>query len=243
MEKEKLSHDDFIKRLSEVAERQLGIGQYSHGFKNALAKALGAQPSTLQRWFRKSYPEAESLMKIYETFGATPNFLFAIEEKSKARMERLQVPVLELSDFVEVKEPVKRDEFVTIPLVAGRIAAGRGIIVDEHIEDWVIMHKNIAGKRKNLISIRIDKKEGMSMYPTLKPEDIVIINRDDKTITPQGIYAVRIDEDCTVKRLQTLDDQLLLIPENTAGYKTQIINLRTNPDPVIGRVIWCSKKL
>jgi SOS-response transcriptional repressor LexA len=243
MDKKTLSHDNFIKRLSDAAEQKLGISQHDRGFKRELAKALKTRDSTIQRWFGKSFPEAEYLLKIYNFLGITSDFLLGIEDKSKSRPERLPVPILELADFVEVKEPIKRNDFITVPLVSGRIAAGRGIIVDENVEDWVITHKNVTGQRKNLISIRIDEKEGMSMYPILSPGDIIIINRDDISITPKGIYAVRIDDYCTIKRLQQSDDQLLLIPENTAEYKTQIIDLRTNPKPIIGKVIWCSKTL
>jgi SOS-response transcriptional repressor LexA len=233
-------HDFFLDRLCDAVERHVGVNKHDHGFKIALAKALNARASTVQRWFKDSYPESKYLIKIFETFGATPNFLLGIESKSKP--ERFPVPILELVDFVQIEKPMKKEDFLTVPLVAGSIAAGRTIIVDENIEDWVVIHKNIKPKTKNLVAIRIDKKEGMSMYPILKPNDIVIIDRDDMTITPHGIFAIRIDDGCTIKRLQKSDETLLLIPENKE-YKTQIIDLKAHPHPIIGRVIWCSKTL
>jgi len=242
MEKKEKPNKEFLDRLIAVAESKLGISSNQRGFLRALARALKTNDSTIQRWLAGSYPSAEFLEKIYHTFGLTPNFLLGIEEKSKSKIERLPIPTLELVDFVDVKQPIKKEDYFTVPLVAGKIAAGRGMIVDENIEDWVIIHKNVSSKKKNLIAIRIDKREGMSMFPILKPDDIIIIDRDDKTITPKGIYAVRIDDECTVKRVQQADDHLVLIPENSE-YKVQLINLRTNPDPIIGRVIWCSKKL
>lgn len=243
METKKYFHSLFLDRLCSAAARHLGITHHEHGFKIALAKALNTRASTVQRWFNSSFPEAKYLQKIYNTFGATPNFLLGIDDKSKIS-NHLPIPILELANFVEIKEPLRKEDFITIPLVSGQIAAGRtAIIVDENIEDWIIIHKDITGKHKNLIAIRIDKKEGMSMYPILKPDDIIIINRDNKTVTSQGIYAIRINGGCTVKRVQITDDNLILIPENITEYQTQIINLKTNPDPIIGRVIWCSKTL
>lgn len=242
METKRKTHKEFLDRLIAVAEHHLGIRCSHRGFVRALAKTLKATDSTIQRWFQGSFPSAEYFEKIYDTLGVTPNFLLGFQDKAKLKLQRLPVPVLELVDFVEIKEPLKKEDFFTVPLVAGRIAAGRGIIVDENIEDWVIIHKNVSPKKKNLIAIRIDKREGMSMYPILKPDDIIIIDRDDKTITPKGIYAVRIDDECTVKRVQQVNDHLVLIPENSE-YKVQIINLRINPDPIIGRVIWCSRSL
>jgi len=234
------SHTFFLDRLSEAAERHVGVNKDDRGFKMALAKALSTRASTVQRWFHKSYPEAKHLVKIFETFGATPNFLLGIESKSKP--ERFPVPILELANFVQIKNPIRREDFITIPLVNGSIAAGRTIVVDENIEDWIIIHKNITPKTKNLVAIHVDKKEGMSMYPILKPNDIVIIDRDDITINPRSIYAIRIDDGCTIKRVQQSDETLLLIPENT-GYKTQVIDLKAHPRPIVGRVIWCSKAL
>lgn len=234
------SHTFFLDRLCDAAERHIGANKHERGFKMELAKALSARPSTVQRWFKDSYPESKYLVKIFETFGATPNFLLGIESKSKP--ERFPVPILELANFVQIKNPIRREDFITVPLVDGSIAAGRAIIVDENIEDWIIIHKNITPKTKNLIAIHIDKKEGMSMYPILKPNDIVIINRDDTTINPRSIYAIRIDDGCTIKRVQQSDETLLLIPENTE-YKTQVIDLKAHPHPIVGRVIWCSKAL
>jgi len=242
MVKKEKPNKEFLERLIAAVERQLGISSTQRGFSRAIAKALKTTDSTVQRWFDGSLPSAEYLSKIYNIFGLTPNFLLGIEEKSKSRFEKLPIPTLELVDFVDVKHPIKKEDYFTVPLVAGKIAAGRGMIVDENIEDWVIIHKNVSSKKKNLVAIRIDKREGMSMYPILKPDDIIIIDRDDKTITPKGIYAVRIDDECTVKRVQQSDDHLILIPENPE-YKVQLINLRIYPDPIIGRVIWCSKKL
>lgn len=234
------SHAFFLDRLSEAAERHIGVNKHDRGFKMALAKTLSTRASTIQRWFKDSYPEAKYLVKIFETFGATPNFLLGIESKSKP--ERFPVPILELANFVQIKNPIRREDFITVPLVDGSIAAGRAIIVDENIEDWIIIHKSISPKIKNLAAIRVDKEEGMSMYPILKPNDIVIIDRDDITINPRSIYAIRIDDGCTIKRVQQSGEALLLIPENNE-YKTQIIDLNAHPRPMVGRVIWCSKTL
>ena len=76
--------------------------------------------------------------------------------------------------------------------------------------------------------------------------DIVIIDRDDRTeIKSMAIYAVRIDDGSTVKKLDRDNQHLLLISENKdEEYKTKIIDLeQASENPVIGRVIWCSKAL
>jgi phage repressor protein C with HTH and peptisase S24 domain len=244
MDKTGPSHHTFIERLVTAAEPVLGVSRHEHGFKVALARALEAKGSTLQRWFSGSFPEASYLFKIYQAFSVTPNYLLGIGDKT--RTASFPIPIIELASSVKLTDDSRKlDEFVSVPLVTGRIAAGRGsTIVDDQIEDWAIIHKSITGKRTNLISIRIDEHDGMSMYPLLKPGDIVVIDRDDIALSPNKIYAVRTNEGCTVKKLQQTDHQLLLIPENKGPeYKTAIIDLRLNPKPIIGSVIWCSKTL
>jgi SOS-response transcriptional repressor LexA len=244
MDKKKLQNL-FLTRLKEYVAPEFGMQPYDRGLMSAITKKFHVSVSKIQRWFEESMPRAETLMELYETFGVTPNYLLGIE-KSEFRPDRIPIPVLELATSASIRDkPLRYNEFTTVPLVSGTIAAGiETIIVDEQIEDWAIVHKNITGQRKNLISIRIDKRDGMSMYPILQPGALVIIDRDDKRIVPGGIYAIRDDIGCTVKRLQQAGHQLLLIPENKSPeYQTKIIDLRENPTPIIGRIIWCSKAL
>lgn len=248
MENKEIIYSIFLAKFKEAAKKKLKFDK-DRGLPKRIAEALETLPGTVRRWFTGSIPEAEWLIKIYKTFGASPNYLLGIEEEEKLKRDRIPTPVLKLAHFVQIKEsPPNPEDFVTIPLVSGTIAAtiGSGTIVDEHIEDWAIIHEKVVGKRKNLISIRIDKKDGMSMSPILKPGDIIVINRDDKEISPTGIYAVRIGDGCTVKRVQIDEkDRMLLIPENKEPpYRTRIIDIEPGQDtPVIGRVIWCSKAL
>jgi SOS-response transcriptional repressor LexA len=159
------------------------------------------------------------------------------------------LPRLKLADFVNVTERgLNPENFVTVPLVSGRIAAtiGSGVIVDEHVEDWAVVHEKVTGRKKNLIAIRVDKKDGDSMKPILGPGDVVIIDREDKIeINPRAIYAVQIEDGCTVKRLKQSGSRLFLISENREPPYDEItdIDLELNPQPVIGRVIWYSKGL
>lgn len=159
-------------------------------------------------------------------------------------------PFLTLADLVNLQgSGLNPEKFVTVPLISGKIAAtlGDGVIVDEQVEDWAVIHQSITGKKKKLVAIRIDKKDGDSMKPFVTPGDVVIIDREDKLeIDPKAIYAVRIKEGSTVKKIQKQEHELLLISTNQDpdyNFEIKTIDLRIDPDPVIGRVIWCSKAL
>lgn len=238
----------FIDRLIKTTRERFSLpSEKLHGLRRKISNATGINQNTVQKWFYGSMPDAEQLVTIYRTLGTSPNYLLGIDDEEKLRLQRLPIPILQLADFIDVKQPLRREDFVTVPLVAGRIAAtlGSGILVDEQIEDWAIIHRSITGRKKNLISIRVDKRDGMSMFPILKPGDIVIIDKDDRVdIKSTGIYAIRIDEACTVKRVQIVEHQLLLIPENKDPvYKISFVDLRTHPSPIIGRLIWGGREL
>ena len=83
METKKLSHKQFLERLTTVAEQKLDVSRHARGFKRSIAKALETRDSTIQRWFDKSYPEAEYFIKIYNIFGITPDELLGIEPDTK----------------------------------------------------------------------------------------------------------------------------------------------------------------
>ena len=84
----KIFWDRFIK----TAEDRLGISRYDHGFMRAIKVALDLPAdSTPQRWFQGSLPRLPYLLRMYERWGVTPNYLLGIEEEScrpKARKAR-----------------------------------------------------------------------------------------------------------------------------------------------------------
>jgi SOS-response transcriptional repressor LexA len=205
-----------------------------------IVKTTGIQKSNLSEIlnFRRSIP-INLLIKLHERYGLSCDYiLFDIKKPP--------VPKLTLADLVKLTGPgLNHEDFVTVPLVSGKIAAtiGSGIIVDEYVEDWAVVHQKVTGKKRNLISIRIDETDGDSMKPIMGPGDVVIIDRDDRIeIVSDAIYAVRIDEASTVKKVQQKGRYLFLISQNK-DYEPIIIDINDIENPVIGRVIWCSKKL
>jgi transcriptional regulator with XRE-family HTH domain len=134
---------------------------------------------------------------------------------------------------------IKGDDYVSIPLTDSSIAAGQPIIQENNIEDYVLLHIRAAGKRKNLVASRVD---GDSMEPMLHSGDIVVIDRDDKKIKKNRIFAIYYEEGLTAKYVECQKDLFILRPINPTS-QVQIINLNENPDPIVGRVIGAWKEL
>ena len=145
-----------------------------------------------------------------------------------------------LSTTSTQREPiVSGEDFVSVPLTESAIAAGQPIIPLEHIEDYVLLHIRTAGKRTNLVASRVD---GHSMEPMLHPGDIVVIDRDDKMIVKNKMFAIYHEGGLTAKYLEKKANLFILRPINPNA-EIQIIDLNENPQPVVGRIIGAWKDL
>jgi len=112
--------------------------------------------------------------------------------------------------------------------------------VAKHVKGSAVIHqKQLKGRdRRDLVAVEV---VGDSMAPVLRSGAIVATDRSDKKITRQGIFAIRISGKCTVKYARIEGHQLILYPHNLESREEfqAVIDLRTEPDPIIGRVIWC----
>jgi SOS-response transcriptional repressor LexA len=154
---------------------------------------------------------------------------------------QFQSPQLKIFQTTSVqKDPqVSGEDFVSVPLTESAIAAGQPIIPQENIEDYVLLHIRAAGKRTNLVASRVD---GHSMEPTLHPGDIVVIDRDDKIIVKNKMFAIYHEGGLTAKFLEKKANLLILRPINPIA-EIPIIDLNENPQPIVGKIIGAWKDL
>ncbi len=152
-----------------------------------------------------------------------------------------QVPELKIiqPDNITGGPKFNGEDYVSIPLTNSAIAAGQPIIQENNIDDYVLLHIRAAGKRKNLVASRVD---GNSMEPMLHSGDIVVIDRGDKKLTKNRIFAVYYDEGLTAKYVECQQNLLILRPINPTS-QVQIINLNEHPDPIVGRIMGAWKEL
>jgi hypothetical protein len=245
MLKKTLSHKQFEHRLIRIAELKLGI-KWGRGFKRSLAKAISARDSTVQRWFKDSYPEAEYLAKLHKVFGITPNALLGIKAPTilpHVVSEELPSPHIKLSTALSGEIELEPSTFVLIPLVhccESQSILEKLPLKGLEVEDWTILNQvEIPEQKKNLISMRFCGRLESSMAPLFKPFDVAIIDLDDKKIQPNQIYVVLFEDHPTVRRLQQINEnQFLLIPENK-DYEIKTISAKDEHSPIIGKVI-CS---
>ncbi len=130
---------------------------------------------------------------------------------------------------------------IPVPIVSGSIAAGNARIVDESILGWIFLLKDEFGSRSgNLVAVQI---YGRSMDPELPDGCVAVIDRNDRVITSESIFALRdLDGGCTVKRIEVLDaSYMALVPSNRREFKVEFWRLDRGEsilDRIIGRVVW-----
>lgn len=228
-----------LKRTTPAGKRSVGkrISALRGGDSlSAFGKRLGVAHTTVKRYEEGvMLPSADVLMRISTLFGKSVSWLMtgkddvasSFGEKGEA-LARPEVPV-----------SLPEDEYFSIPLVKGEIAAGEPIITSEDIIEWVVIHvrpvRRAVSTVRNLVACRV---RGDSMSPYLASEDIVVIDRgaDKERIVKGRIYAVWDDGGITAKLLQKEGEKLFLIPLNNEE-RIRTIDLRLNPMPVVGLVI------
>jgi transcriptional regulator with XRE-family HTH domain len=194
-------------------------------------------PQVLQNYENGNWPISPDLLNDLATIMNIPSYEFLREGDPYS----LKVPELKIyqSENIVGGPKIKAEDYISIPLTDSSIAAGQPIIQENNIEDYVLLHIRAAGKRMNLVASRVD---GVSMEPMLHSGDIVVIDRDDKILKKNKVFAIYYEEGLTAKYVECQKDLLVLRPINPTS-QVQIINLNENPDPIVGRVIGAWKEL
>ncbi len=178
----------------------------------------------------------ECLHKAATTLGIPVSDLFNNGEAPTTSIPEFKIVV---PHSIHKPDTLHNQDYVSIPLTDSNIAAGEPIIQDDSVKDYVLLHVRSAGKRNNLVASRVD---GDSMEPMLHSGDIVVIDRDDKRIQKNKMYAIFHEQGLTAKYVEIQKKLMILRPINPTS-QIQILDMEEHPDPVVGRIIGAWKEL
>ncbi len=169
--------------------------------------------------------------------------------------------VLDLLDPAEINKrasiiPPSEDEFENVVAVESAIAASEPLIMSMHVKEIVKFRKTFLkklrsateGDRDNwerFVIIKVDAREGMSMYPRTLPGATLLIDRHYNALVPyrrgeNNMYAVRKPEGCTIKYVEQANNHLVLRPQN-AAYPVEVLTMEPDQKPgdyIVGRVCY-----
>ncbi len=176
----------------------------------------------------------------------------------------LNVQRLSVLDLLDPKEVNKRasilppsdDEFENVLLVEGAVAATRPVIMSMKVKDILKFKKSFLRKLRaemegdrddweRFVLIRVDGREGMSMFPRLLPGATVLVDRHYNSLKPYrkgefNMYAVAKNGHCQVKYVELAGKHLVLRPHNQA-YPVEVMPMQEGKDAsdyLIGRVCY-----
>jgi len=208
--------------------------------KAAFARECGLSQTTMLGYLNgESQPNIENLIKIAKSQHVSVAWLVGeTEDPGGGGADR----------NVVTGEPLS-DEYALIPLYDVRAAAGYGAIVeDEHIINWLAFRKEWLWRelRANISDLYLIEVDGESMEPTLRPGDVILVDRRDAQNVPRdGIYVLRMDGSLLVKRLQRLPGRKINVTSDNEAYKPFEIDLdrATDDIAIIGRVVWAGRRM
>jgi phage repressor protein C with HTH and peptisase S24 domain len=223
--------------LNLVIAKRIKLCRISKGWsQQQMAAKLSLPPQVLELYEQdKCLFSSDLIQKCSTLLEVHPSVL---TDNGSLLFQSPQLKVFQTTSTQKVPQ-ISGEDFVSVPLTESAIAAGQPIIPQENIENYVLLHIRAAGKRSNLVASRVD---GHSMEPTLHPRDIVVIDRDDKIIVKNKMFAIYHEGGLTAKFIEKKSNLLILRPINPNA-EIQIIDLNENPQPVVGKIIGAWKDL
>jgi transcriptional regulator with XRE-family HTH domain len=199
------------------------------------------------------------------------NFLNRKRGLKLTALDRMMKAVgLSLYDLLNPHELVRfaavpastNEEYAEVPLVEGAIAASSEVIVNEEVKELIKLPRAVltrvradlaAPSRKawtRFVLVKVDGKEGMSMWPRLYPGSTILIDRHYATLRPyrkneRNMYAVRRAGGCAVKYVE-LNGPFVILRSHNPDYPVEVFTLKEGQglaDFLIGRVAHVASEL
>lgn len=235
-----------MKKLTEqvLDEIKKFIEKKYNGNMTVAAKELNVSYQTLYKWLNKERkPKFEYLEPILEIMGTTISF--ADKEPSK-EVCFVDAKIVNAEDSQQKPDA---EDYLAVPVV-DEVGAGPGIIPQNQLLSWFLVyrHQPAVRYRTNLLAVQIGKNS-TSMLPTLRPLDIVLIDRDDKDVKKSGRMFLVMDSDGAgkIKRVAVEDVKndcrIIYYSDNAADNPPEIYSLKEDfygdwNRCIVGKVIW-----
>ena len=145
---------------------------------------------------------------------------------------------------------IPSEDYKAVPLIDMPVAAGPGLFSEESIRSWVLvysLHPSVRMKT-NLIAVEIGRGQ-RSMIPTLHPQDIVLVDLDEKSPGSSNcMYLVKEpDGSVMVKRvsieIRSGKTHLIFYSDNAQEYPPSMYVLEDDyqgdiEKAVVGKILW-----
>ena len=196
----------------------------------SFAQKCGIGESSIRKYLDGRVPSLDTAEKMASSAGVSLQWLATGE----GPMLRDQAAVA----------TARTDEFVGIPRLSARLAAGGGAWNEDDVEvlDHIPFTQDFLSKRLGRLKANglvILEAEGDSMEPTIADGDLVMIDQRQNRLA-DGIFAFVLNGVALIKRIHpTLSGGIEVISDNPR-YRTEILaGPEADGFQPIGKVVWC----
>lgn len=217
-----------------------------YGSAGKLAKASGVNAPNISRWRSgQQVPRVKDVAPIMDLMGVHVSIGEGARGKDVCWVEAKTVPAGN-----GLPSPVPED-YLAVPLVE-EVGAGPGVIPQGELLSWFLVwrHQRAVVHKRDLIAVRI-ADSSTSMVPTLRPGDIVLVDRQDLDCSRPGRIMLAIDPDGAgmIKRVSTRqlredrDWQITFYSDNAATNPPMVYSLNKDyggewAKAIGGHVVW-----
>ena len=205
---------------------------------------LGISPSTFHQYFKgQSEPTRPVLSVIADKTGV--NLQWLIDGTGPMRKGETLPATIEPAAFTITNLEGRQVEFKPspnlchLPILDLRVSCGSGSFIDSEAVQAVFsataswIRRELGANPEDLSLVFAD---GDSMTDTIKPEEIVIVDRSKAKRPGDGIWVFLYDDGLFIKRLQFMPGKQVEVTSDNPRYKTYSLT----PDDsfrLLGRVI------
>lgn len=148
----------------------------------------------------------------------------------------------------QVPANVDLKNIVFIPILNMSASAGHGSLIDaekESTKDYISFTKEWLSKitntdAKHLVGFMV---KGDSMQGEINDGDIIIVNTQNNEMSNDGTYAVSINNNMFVKRLQQRPGNEIKVISANPKYEPYTVNLDNEHFQIIGNVVWAGVRM
>ena len=143
-------------------------------------------------------------------------------------------------ELERLEELEGKDRYYAVPYLRDPAAAGSGLVMEDQVAGYCIIHERVAPRPGEIRCVRVS---GESMAPGLTHGSIVAINttmKDHHAVEDRIVCARTAEGEVVIKRLRMRPPHVLLLSDNPdqKKYPPLVVDLRQEPEPVIGQVVW-----
>lgn len=224
------------------------------GSQEKLGEPAGISGVMIGKYAAGAEPGRDKLVAIANAAGVSVAWLAAGEgpmktmQPSKPYYKQIhdgEVPMH--GDHVAESDDMSDDGFVKIPRYKVDASAGGGTIIHseqivDHLAfraDWVRNTLAIPVSSLALINVK-----GDSMEPTLSGGDLILVDTSSNFVEDNAVYVLQLNGSLLVKRIQRKLDGSLTIKSDNLIYEPETVKSDDVDDlHVIGRVVWCGRRM